>query len=80
MTSYRLLLLDDKGHLLGSTAIECTSDREAIDVAERKNGPHALIEIWRGGDPVCVCARNQHFENRDYVSDSPNRIHGGDRL
>jgi hypothetical protein len=57
MKSYRLLLLDDNGRILGSRAIECATDREAIEMAEKDNGPFALIEIWRGRDPVCVCAK-----------------------
>ena len=49
MKSYRLLLLDAKGRLLGSRSIECMTDAEAIAVAERQSGIFALIEIWRGG-------------------------------
>jgi hypothetical protein len=52
MKSYRLLLLDSKGRLLGSRSIECMTDAEAIALAERESGIFALIEIWRGGDPV----------------------------
>lgn len=54
MKCYRLLLLDNKGHLLGSRTIECETDCKAIKLAETIPGPFALIEIWRGGDPVCM--------------------------
>lgn len=54
MKSYRLLLLDDKGRWLGSRAIECETDCEAIELSEAIPGPFALIEIWRGGHPVCT--------------------------
>ena len=49
MKSYRLLLLDSNGRLLGSRSIECMTDGEAIALAERQSGIFALIEIWRGG-------------------------------
>jgi hypothetical protein len=52
MKSYRLLLLDSNGRLLGSRSIECMTDGEAVAVAERESGIFALIEIWRGGDPI----------------------------
>ena len=52
MKSYRLLLLDSKGRLLGSRSIECMTDGEAIALAERESGVFALIEIWRGGDLI----------------------------
>jgi hypothetical protein len=56
MKSYRLLLLDSKGRLLGSRAVECMTDSEAIALAERESGVFALIEIWRGGHPVGMFA------------------------
>ena len=52
MKSYRLLLLDAKGRLLGSRAVDCLTDAEAIALAERESRTFALIEIWRGGDLV----------------------------
>jgi hypothetical protein len=52
MKSYRLLLLDAKGRLLGSRAVDCISDAAAIALAEREISTFALIEIWRGGHLV----------------------------
>jgi hypothetical protein len=52
MKSYRLLLLDAKGRLLGSRAVDCMSDAEAIALAERESSTFAIIEIWRGGHLV----------------------------
>jgi hypothetical protein len=56
MKSYRLLLIDERGRIAGSRAIECMSDREAVGIVKEEPGPYALIEIWRGGDPVCLYA------------------------
>ncbi len=63
MKSYRLLLLDDDGHILGSRVIDCATDREAIKVAEKDDGPFALIEIWRGGNPVCTYTKPTRVPN-----------------
>ena len=49
MKSYRLLLLDSKGRLLGSRSMTCLTDGEAIALAKRESSTFALAEIWRGG-------------------------------
>jgi hypothetical protein len=64
MKSYRFLLMDDKGRLLGSRAIECGTDSEAIALAQQECRRFALIEIWRGGDPVGVFT-NSRADDRD---------------
>ena len=53
MTTYRLLWLDENGYAPKSKPIECTTDREAVDIAERQTGDYAMIEVWDGSRPVC---------------------------
>jgi hypothetical protein len=65
MKSYRLLLLDSKGRLLGSRAVECMTDGEAVARAERENSTFALIEIWRGGDLIGTFTNPRAGEHLD---------------
>jgi hypothetical protein len=65
MKSYRLLLLDSKGRLLGSRSIECMTDAEAIALAERESGTSILIEIWRGGDLIGTFTNPRAEEHGD---------------
>ncbi len=57
MRSYRLLLLDKNGLLVGKAAVNCREDGEAIAVAEREVQKCEYVEVWKGGRPVCICAR-----------------------
>jgi hypothetical protein len=57
VTVYRLLLLDKKGRLVGSETHECLEDQQAVAIAERKARTCEYVEVWRGGRPVCMCAR-----------------------
>jgi hypothetical protein len=63
--SYRLLLLDSNGRLLGSRSIECMTDGEAIALAERESGIFALIEIWRGGHLIGTFTNPRAGEHLD---------------
>ena len=56
--SYRLLLLAKNGHLVGHTTVNCLDDEEAIAVAKHKVRKCEYVEVWRGGRPVCMCARS----------------------
>jgi hypothetical protein len=64
--SYRLLLLAKDGHLVGHTTINCLDDEEAIAVAKCEVRKCEYVEVWRGGRPVCMCAksRTQRFVRR----------------
>jgi hypothetical protein len=55
--TYRLLLLDKQGLLSGTETVECREDRDAIAVAERRARKCEYVEVWRGGRPVCMCAK-----------------------
>jgi hypothetical protein len=55
MTAYRLLWRDENGNALKSMQIECSSDRQAIEIAEHQTGDYAEIEIWDGPRPVGRC-------------------------
>lgn len=57
MISYRLLFLDKNGLLVGKAAVQCRQDEEAIAVAEREAQKCEYVEVWKGGHPVCMCAR-----------------------
>ena len=62
--SYRLLFLDRNGLLVGKAAVHCRRDEEAIAVAEREVQKWEYVEVWKGGDPVCMCARAMKQEVR----------------
>lgn len=64
MMSYRLLFLDKNGLLVGKTAVHCREDAEAIAVAEREVQKCEYVEVWKGGHPVCMCARDLQQEVR----------------
>ena len=64
MMSYRLLFLDRNGLLVGKAAVHCRRDEEAIAVAEREVQKWEYVEVWKGGDPVCMCARAMKQEVR----------------
>lgn len=57
MRSYRLLLLDRTGLVVGTRSIERQNDQAAIQAAEREVRRCEHVEIWAGGRPVCVCSR-----------------------
>ncbi len=57
MRSYRLLLLDKSGLLVGNTSIDCLEEREAVAAAERNVHKCEYVEVWDGGRPVCICAK-----------------------
>jgi hypothetical protein len=65
MKSYRLLLLDSKGRLLGSRSIECMTDAEAMALAKRESSSFALAEIWRGGDLIGTFTNPEAEEHLD---------------
>jgi hypothetical protein len=62
--SYRLLLLAKDGHLVGHTTVHCLDDEEAIAVAECEVRKCEYVEVWRGGRPVCMCAKSLTREVR----------------
>ena len=64
MRSYRLLLLDKNGHLVGKAAVNCREDEEAIAVAEREVQKCEYVEVWKGGRPIRMCARSLKREVR----------------
>jgi hypothetical protein len=53
MTTYRLLWQDENGHVPKSKPIECATDCQAVDIAERQTGDYAAIEVRDGSRPVC---------------------------
>ena len=55
MMRYQLLSRDQAGCMLGSKVVECTTDGEAIAVAEQWFGAFARIEVWNESRPVCLC-------------------------
>jgi hypothetical protein len=59
MRSYRLLLLDKSGHLVGNKSINCGEDREAIAYSALELQGCEYVEVWNGGRPVCICAKPQ---------------------
>jgi hypothetical protein len=63
--SYRLLLLDSKGRLLGSRSFECMTDGEAMALAKREGSSFALAEIWRGGDLIGTFTNPEAGEHLD---------------
>jgi hypothetical protein len=62
--SYRLLLLAKDGHLVGHTTVHCLDDEEAIAVAKCEVRNYEYVEVWRGGRPVCMCAKSMTREAR----------------
>jgi hypothetical protein len=64
MRSYRLLLLDKNGLLVGKAAVNCREDEEAIAVAEREVQKCEYVEVWKGGRPIRMCARSLKREVR----------------
>jgi hypothetical protein len=57
MTTYRLPWLDEKGNARKSGQIECTTDRQAIDIAAHQIGAYQAVEVWDGARPVCRCGK-----------------------
>ena len=57
MRSYRLLLLDRTGLVVGTKSVDRQNDQAAIQAAEREVRRCEYVEIWAGGRPVCVCSR-----------------------
>lgn len=55
--SYRLLLLDKSGRLVGSKSINCGEDQEAVAVSQLELQRCEYVEIWNGGRPLCVCTK-----------------------
>jgi hypothetical protein len=53
MANYRLVWRDAKGIDFRSTQIECETDREALEIAERQIGHDAMtVDVWDGLRPV----------------------------
>jgi hypothetical protein len=53
MSIYRLVWRDAKGGDIKSTHIECGTDREALEIAERQMGDDEIsIDLWDGFRPV----------------------------
>jgi hypothetical protein len=44
--SYRLLLLDKSGRVVGNRSVHCLQDREAVATAERELRKCEYVEIW----------------------------------
>jgi len=59
MRNYRLLLLDQDGHLVGRKCIACVDDQEAITAALSEVRTCEYVEVWNGGRPVYMCARTK---------------------
>jgi hypothetical protein len=55
--SYRLLLLDKSGRLIGSKSVDCAGDKEAIALSELQLQRCEYVEVWNGGRPLCICAK-----------------------
>jgi hypothetical protein len=54
MHSYRLLLLDKGGLVVGHRNVDCSKDRDALAVADRELRKCEYVEVWDGGRPVCI--------------------------
>jgi hypothetical protein len=67
MTTYRLVWRDENGNSPKSMLIECSTDREAIGIAEQQTGDHVEIAIWDGLRPVARCG-NPNRGKRPLVS------------
>lgn len=64
MITYRLIWLDDNGHLPKSTHIECATDAQAIEIAQHQSGEYEAIEIWKGRRRVCRCSNPDRTKAR----------------
>ena len=48
MVGYHLYVLDERGHIAGSSDLDWRNDAEAVRFAERYPCPYG-VELWAGG-------------------------------